>query len=1077
MIDNIRFNEFLKKIDFNPSQDQEKVIISTENSVCSANAGSGKTAVLALRYLYMIIASNEEILPERILALTFTRKAAAEMRERIGQYMSIANREGIISDDAYESFSNAVVSTIDSFLTDIVKSRSSQFDIIPRCFDEYNPEDFPSERAYQDFLREAKDIVNSLNDLARFTRIQRRDIFSNILEKTVVSLPPGDLNTFDAHKALSELEKKLEKSENAEAEFNKIVDFLNANNTKRSQKFNNSLSNLNKVKDNYEIPIDSIEYIPDKILDLLEQKFNLKDKMALLEKMQILQMAVLFERKRDEYEKVAENINRIVRFIQEWKLKNAAFTYSDISSMALHILKNDLEVRNFYKQKFSRIMIDEFQDNNSVQRDILYLLSGKPDFNLNQVPTKENLVDDKLLFVGDDKQSIYKFRGADVKVFKELKKDFPSQLPIADNYRSSEKLINFYNKVFKGHISGLSMNKPFEADFSKEMRHGKKTEGGESNIELALYKGGGKTEETTETEARFIADRIVKMVTDENDPYHYADGKALTFGDIMILYKTKTHKKELEAELNRRHIPFNEDGPSNLKENTITRDFVSLFSTFFYSDDMASKAAVLLSPFVRLERESLFRILNSKDEMNSIFNGSTLDMEWMDTEERNHLKSFSRLYQKWSSKLMSDPLSDLLQEIWIDGGYKKYLMDNGLFEHAVIFDYLLALAEYMEKQGKSPYDFLNRLRKKNEIKNSNIDDFPYLTASENAVNLMTIHKAKGLQAKVVIIYQFGVDTTRENTNKTDFDKQFIPAEDGSFSLAPVAVNRLFAEKEYEEDKAERKRLFYVALTRAECHLLMVASLTKDEDKYEFLKWVRNAIPEGEAEGILDYTEIKRADKYLSFKQERDEDDIRPLSLCGDFSAAVTSLENAYKGQEGGISHPDGELEQIIASQPTVFGSLVHELIENRIKDCDHQLDEYRFCEDDALNEKILHYAEEMVSGFVCSQFYKELLKDSLEVFTEKGFFVSRDFVEKVLPEAEFTADVYEGRIDLAVVKDSEVIVVDYKTDRDVVPEAHRNQMLVYMTAAKELYGKDKVRGYLYYLRDKKEISVELNCET
>ena len=171
MIDNIRFNEFLKKIDFNPSQDQEKVIISTENSVCSANAGSGKTAVLALRYLYMIIASNEEILPERILALTFTRKAAAEMRERIGQYMSIANREGIISDDAYESFSNAVVSTIDSFLTDIVKSRSSQFDIIPRCFDEYNPEDFPSERAYQDFLREAKDIVNSLNDLARFTRI------------------------------------------------------------------------------------------------------------------------------------------------------------------------------------------------------------------------------------------------------------------------------------------------------------------------------------------------------------------------------------------------------------------------------------------------------------------------------------------------------------------------------------------------------------------------------------------------------------------------------------------------------------------------------------------------------------------------------------------------------------------------------------------------------------------------------------------------------------------------------------------------------------------------------------------
>ncbi len=127
------------------------------------------------------------------------------------------------------------------------------------------------------------------------------------------------------------------------------------------------------------------------------------------------------------------------------KRTSGILTFQDVSKMAVSILKEDINLRNFYKKEFRYIMIDEFQDNNLMQKELLYLLAEKSDLACTEIPGASELEPDKLFFVGDEKQSIYRFRGADVSVFKGLSTELISSgwlaLALVPNYRSPPALI------------------------------------------------------------------------------------------------------------------------------------------------------------------------------------------------------------------------------------------------------------------------------------------------------------------------------------------------------------------------------------------------------------------------------------------------------------------------------------------------------------------------------------------------------------------------------------------------------------------------------------------------------------
>ena len=148
-------------------------------------------------------------------------------------------------------------------------------------------------------------------------------------------------------------------------------------------------------------------------------------------------------------------------------------TFKDAAEMSLKILNEQQDIREQEQNAFDKIMIDEFQDNNKKNRDLLFLLSTNPETN--------ELRKDKLFFVGDEKQSIYKFRNADVSVFNNLKLDLNVEpLQMSYNYRSKTELLSTFNQLFGGFSSNLEIHYPsillnqssddFEATFPEKAR-------------------------------------------------------------------------------------------------------------------------------------------------------------------------------------------------------------------------------------------------------------------------------------------------------------------------------------------------------------------------------------------------------------------------------------------------------------------------------------------------------------------------------------------------------------------------------------------------------------------------------
>ena len=138
-----------------------------------------------------------------------------------------------------------------------------------------------------------------------------------------------------------------------------------------------------------------------------------------------------FDYSRDFLASFFDMLNELQKEYIYEKKQRGLLTFSDVSQLAVDVLINDIDLRNFYKKNADIIMIDEFQDNNSLQRDLLFLIAEKLERFEKSVPSPQELCPNKLFFVGDEKQSIYAFRGADVSVFRKLADDISDKERLA----------------------------------------------------------------------------------------------------------------------------------------------------------------------------------------------------------------------------------------------------------------------------------------------------------------------------------------------------------------------------------------------------------------------------------------------------------------------------------------------------------------------------------------------------------------------------------------------------------------------------------------------------------------------
>ena len=533
------------------------------------------------------------------------------------------------------------------------------------------------------------------------------------------------------------------------------------------------------------------------------------------------------------------------RFIAE-KKRRSILHFGDIAQLAVDALITDPDLRLFYKKQTHRIMIDEFQDNNSLQRDLLFLLAEKEERTDQSIPKPDELVPDKLFFVGDEKQSIYAFRGADVSVFRTLSQDLrqgggSASINLQTNYRTEPELLNFFNSVFM-RVFYSETNQPligtapaFEAEFipilSREAVPHLAPQTDILFIDKKRFPKGADTDtaflKPIECEAYTLAQKIAALHDEHYLVYNDAsqDTRPCTWSDFAVLLRASTHQAVYERFFRAFKIPYISVQQKGLFHDAPLNDICALLRLTVYPHDRAVYAQVLRSPFVRLSDRSFTRLmLHSLEHDPQPFDPSAA--EELDAEDRLYFLNACALFERLQGSIKKKSNAELITALWYDEGYRYILLTEPRYHRYLeLYDYLFALAVKADAAGQSLSAFIDTLISYIHAEERVEDMEIPLEHGGDAVKIMTVHKSKGLEFPIVCIPDCGNAGKSEKKEGLVFlHKDLGPV----IHLPPETKNDPSANIFFEELRqeanakhlAETKRLLYVAVTRAKVRLLM-----------------------------------------------------------------------------------------------------------------------------------------------------------------------------------------------------------------------------------------------------------------
>ncbi len=598
------------------NEEQKKGVFTTEGPVLLlAGAGSGKTRVLTHRAVYLI--EELGVNPYHILAITFTNKAAGEMRERIDDMVGYGSE-------------NIWVSTFHSTCVRILRR-----------------------------------FIDHIGFGTNFTIYDTED------QKTI----------------MKDICKRLE--------------------------------------------IDTKMY---KEKSLLAAISSAKDELISPEAYAL--------RAQGDFRKMKEAA--VYREYQQVLRKNNALDFDDLIVKTVELFQSDMEVLDYYQERFRYIMVDEYQDTNTAQFQLIKLLAGKYK---------------NLCVVGDDDQSIYKFRGANIYNILNFEKEFPNAVTIKleQNYRSTQNILNAANGVIANNVG------------RKAKRLWTENEEGEK---IAFHQF-----ETGFDEADYVAKDIRSKVRE--GLYHY--------GDCAVLYRTNAQSRLFEERFITASIPYKIVGGVNFYSRREIKDLLAYLKTIDNAMDDLAVRRIINVPKRGIGATTLSRVQDYADANGLTFYNALKMAEEIGTIGRASAKirPFVMLIQSMRSKLPYISVSELLQEIIEETGYVRELEAENTEEaqqRMENIDELISKAVTYEESEEEPTlsGFLEEV--------ALVADIDSVDETQDYVVLMTLHSAKGLEFPQV--YLAGM-------------------EDGLFpGFGAICAENPTAEIE------EERRLAYVGITRA-----------------------------------------------------------------------------------------------------------------------------------------------------------------------------------------------------------------------------------------------------------------------
>lgn len=903
---------------------QSNALQTTKNAVIAAGAGSGKTQVLASRFAWLVLtgkAKADEILTltftnkaaaEMYQRIYDTLKMYAE-HEVCPQLTETQQQR---AKQALADFANAHVQTLDSYCSNIVRQCSNRYGIRP----DFSVGSADGERDIKDkallfTMRNATVLgIKTFADSGKLQEFSEQKLARAISAFTNLTTPAGFFSSkLEAQKkyitkALNYYCQKLpaeDKTYPGEYNLAKILDQV-------TQEFAESYDHKKqaiykgRIDQAFDLICDSViglEFTPEEVFDSKSEKIKDCINRLLEFEEKILGVAVLrsgYNSKVRPYITRTKNLifpvlDSIIAYIQQYeaivslyslfdkfleevnsaKRISGNLSFADVSELALKVLIENEDIREQEINAYKKIMIDEFQDNNGKNRDLLYLLSLKSGIKIDsKLPlypqiiqkdsegniTNDNRNEEKLFFVGDEKQSIYKFRGADVSVFNELTKAGENLLiPMTYNYRSDPETVKAFNEIFKnngGIFGNYEDALDYEAYYKQDaLKNGKELpELNALNVPIhirfvntdkisktneAITRASEKLIPANEQIAYDVANRIYELGKDSKE-----------WNSFAILDKSRTHRNIITKYLSLFNIPYELDQFNNIFEDGIVNDFYNFLRLCVYSSDVNAYAAYLTSPLAGLSENSMEIVLSHLVDINNynfVFDpfvpADDEIKEDLNTAEFEKYIAARNFLQERKNEVLKQKLTATLDMLWNSTGYKYETMLSAQGDLASEqFDMLFELARTAEENGKSVswfIDELESLKKQSLNEDSDLDvgsvSYPY--ERKPSVKIMTIHKSKGLQFDHVFILG-----CTDVSPKSDRSALFYEDETG-LSVKPDNGTKNFfcirlQEMERKKELAEFRRLIYVGITRAIKDIYIAGSWnpnssTKDEEESEF----------------------------------------------------------------------------------------------------------------------------------------------------------------------------------------------------------------------------------------------------
>ena len=1058
-----------------------------ETLFVEAGAGTGKTTAMVRRIISLVKAGHDI---SKIAAITFSEAAASELRNKVRSELEkeAAGTGNPLFLAAVRSIDSAPIQTLHSFAGSLLREKPLEaglppgFEVVVEIESEIN-----FEERWEKWLDEAMNSILISPSLIKSVRLGLSlDKLKNVARAFHgnYDLLPGEFpctqeDSLDYTEIfveeVSEIEKLLSYSHNGEADplFKHCQRLKEAARRMRlSGKRNEAdlitLSRIGKISfaggkqgDWGVIPGTNINACKDiketlkSLAEVVSSGLELDRRAAM---MPLLESLRLF----------------VNNYVSERKRQGKA-EFQDLLVWARDLLKTNRNIRSYFQQKFSHILIDEFQDTDPIQAEIAFYLAEdgtqevyEPDWR------KVHLVPGKLFVVGDPKQSIYRFRRADITTVEDVKaliigKDEHNQVvPLTQNFRSQKTIINWVNEIFK-----CCMKVNEDGTQACYLPLDARWEPPQVIPPLGVHRMGeaieGRMAQIRQLESEDIA-RTIRCMREH--PWQIRDEasgnlRAVKYQDICILMPTRTALSTLERALDAAQVPYRIESQSMILGTQDVKELISCLRAIDAPADQIALVAALRSSAFAVSDVELLEFIEDGGKLDYTDPGSAKG------PVRAALDVLAKYHEHHIWLSPAQIMENLVRERSMEEVcFGRTRPRERLHRLQFVLEKARSFSEVKESSLRGFLDWIERLA----AENARMVEVPVPESDEDAVRIMTIHAAKGREFPVTILMGLGSSPASQSEPVIfDLKNKGLEVCIGSSTGSRFITDGYDAACECEKtaDKAENIRLMYVAATRAKDHLVVSLYRPKKENDNTFanqieeicsgtselwspiepsnLKTEPHSVEPTNLENLNNDTELDRS-RWIENRQRVLAFASKPASLAVTTITRVNKVESAE------------EYPHKLGRGGTNLGRAVHSVLQTI--DLATGKGVLETAKAQAENEGIPEQVGDVV----------RLVGNGLASSVIKRAVVSNHYYREVFVSFPYNGTSIEGFVDLLFEEDGRLVIADYKTDAidedpsDNKREQYSLQAGIYALAVSKITGKSVKEVVLLFLSKPLELS-------